>query len=628
MTDERNHAPNENAMLGRIYSFDLSPDGSQLLVVADGSGRQQPWLIPAAEKTATDGTEARLMPVDGVALLCAWRPDGSRFVVQLDPDGRDEYQLAEVNPADGSVTPISVQPGVRNELSQPYATGIRPYSPDSRYLAFATNRRDRTCFDVVLRDLASGAERAILTAGTGVPEDRYFPAGFSWDSRSLLVLRLHQGTERDLYTVDLDTGKIRLLTPHEGIAKYFAVAARPEGIYLCATRDGNYTSLGLLSPDGDLSWIDAPEHDVDYATLSADGSTLAWSANQDGFTSMRYCEIRGGVPQEARQVTGLPRGAYAVEGGLFGFAPELSADGTELLLLADRPGLTPEMWRVDLASDLLSRIGPAGDTELTEDGEPAAALVPGIVRFTSADGTAVPALMYRPAGEGPFPVVVNIHGGPEMQAAPVSDPVTDSLVACGIAVLVPNIRGSSGYGVRYQRLIYRDWGGGDLADLRAAAEFLRAQPWIDQDRMAVYGASYGGFAALSCLTRLPEYWRAGVSECGVSDLVDDVRQSPPSWGRRMADWIGDISDPDDVRRLTQASPLTYADQVRAPVLLLHGADDANVSVDSSDMFYARLKELGKPVQYERVDGAGHAICQMTDTSSLVRDWLAEHLLAR
>ena len=608
-----------NAALGRISSFDLSPDGSQLVVVADGSGRRQPWLIPAADGTASDGAAARLLPVDGVVLRCAWRPDGSRFIVQLDPDGRDEYQLAEVDPADGKVAPIAAQPGVRNELSEPYATGIRPYSPDGRYLAFATNRRDRTCFDVVIRDLTSGTERTILTAGAGVPEDRYFPAGFSSDSRTVLVTRLHQQTEQDLYTADIATGEIRLLTPHEGAAKHFAVSARPEGLYLCATRDGNYTSLGLRSPEGHLSWIDAPDHDIDYATISADGGTLAWAVNQDGFTTIRYCEIRGGIPQQTRQVSGLPRGAYATEAGCSGLAPELSADGSELFVLADQPGLVPAVWRVDLVSDRVSGIGPAQD---------GAGLLPEIVRFTSADGTPVPGLMYRPAGAGPFPVVVNIHGGPEVQAMPVSDPLTDGLVARGIAVLATNIRGSSGYGLRYQRLIYRDWGGGDLADLRAAAEFLRAQPWIDQDRMAVYGASYGGFAALGCLARLPEYWRAGVSECGVSDLVHDLRHLPPSWRRRAGDWIGDIDDPDDLRRLTEASPLTYADQVRAPVLLLHGADDANVPVESSDMFYARLKELGKPVQYERINGAGHAIYEKTDTPSLVRDWLADRLLDR
>jgi dipeptidyl aminopeptidase/acylaminoacyl peptidase len=238
----------------------------------------------------------------------------------------------------------------------------------------------------------------------------------------------------------------------------------------------------------------------------------------------------------------------------------------------------------------------------------------------------VSGLAYKPDGEWPFPVVVEIHGGPETQAMPVPSPLIDRLLARGIAVLAPNIRGSSGYGLRYQRLIYRDWGGGDVEDLRAAAEFLRAQPWADPDRLAVFGASYGGFAALCCLTMLPEYWRVGVSESGVSDQVEDLRNLPPLWRRRGKEWIGDLDDPDDLRRLTQASPITHAARVRAPVLLVHGTNDTNVTIESSDTFYARLTELGLPVEYQRINGAGHAISQQADVPSLISDWLAEKLL--
>jgi dipeptidyl aminopeptidase/acylaminoacyl peptidase len=249
------------------------------------------------------------------------------------------------------------------------------------------------------------------------------------------------------------------------------------------------------------------------------------------------------------------------------------------------------------------------------------------VRFTSADGVGVAALLYRPPGTGPFPVVLHIHGGPEDQAVPVSDPLIDELLARGIAVLATNIRGSSGYGLRYQRLVYRDWGGDDVEDLRAAAEFLRAQPWADASRLGVYGASYGGFSSLNCLTRLPEYWRAGVAECPVSDLVAGLRSLPPTWRRRGRAWIGDLGDPDDVRRLVHASPMTHAERVRAPMLLIHGTNDTRVPIASTDAFYRRLTDLGKAVAYERIDGAGHEIReQQAGLDAMICDWLAGNLL--
>jgi dipeptidyl aminopeptidase/acylaminoacyl peptidase len=598
--------------VGRVWCFEPSPDGRRLLLVA--GERHQPWLMSLDDNT----TEP--LEIDGSVQRCVWHPDGQRFIALVDPDGREDNQLILVDPATGTVEPITDRPGTRTELGMPYTTGSDPLSPDGRWLAFATNRRAGDCFDVVIRDLTGGAERTVLESGGQVPADRYFPMMFSWDSRQLLVIRLQQNTEQDLYAIDMVSGQITLLTPHEGPAKYFAVAARPEGIYLCATRDGNFTGLGLLDDGGTTHWIDTPEHDIDCATLSADGSTLAWAVNSDGFTTIRHRAIRDGRPHDSEhdgeQVSSLPPGAYTCEKSHDGRGLRLTADGGTLFAVDG----TGALWAAGVSRG-------AGTAERLAGPAPASTPPrPDVVRFASADGVRVPALLYRPPGPGPFPVVLNIHGGPEAQSLPVMDPLTDGLLARGIAVLATNIRGSSGYGLRYQRRIYRDWGGGDVEDLRAAAEFIRVQPWADADRTGVYGASYGGFAALSCLTRLPGYWRAGVAECAVSDLVASVRDFPPTWRRRSRDWIGDIDDPEDLKRLTNASPITHAAGLRAPVLLVHGTNDARVTIESCDALYARLTELGKDVTYERIEGAGHEISrQRPDIETMICDWLAAQL---
>jgi dipeptidyl aminopeptidase/acylaminoacyl peptidase len=598
------------ADVGRIWSFELSPDGARMLVTADGSGERQPWLVPL------DGSPARMVPVAGSVQRCVWHPDGSRFIAVVDPDGREDNQLALVDVVAGTAEPIAAAPGVRNELGAPYTTASLPCSPDGRWLAFATNRRDRGCFDIVVRDLVTGDERAVLTAGDGVPEDRYFPVTFSWDSGQLLAVRLHQNTEHDLYAADVLTAPVRLVTPHEGFAKYIGAAWRPEGIYLCATHQGDFTGVGLLDNENQMHWIDTPERDVDCATLSADGGTLAWGVNEDAFTGVRTCRVREGAAGPAEAVAGLPPGCYTRENSMDGRSLALSADGRTLFALDSQATL----WAADLAGGTARR--------LTVRAQAATPPQADVVRFTSRDGTEVAGLLYRPAGPGPFPVVLHIHGGPEAQAIPESDPLIDGLLARGIAVLATNVRGSSGYGLRFQRLIYRDWGGGDVEDFRAAAEFLRVQAWADPDRLGVYGASYGGFASLSCLTRLPEYWRAGVAECAPSDLVADLRNFPATWRRRSRDWIGDLGDPDDVRRLTNASPITHAEGIRAPVLLIHGTNDTRVSIESSDVLYARLTELGKDVLYRRIDGAGHEIAeQHPGVAAMTCDWLAGNLLA-
>jgi dipeptidyl aminopeptidase/acylaminoacyl peptidase len=586
---------------GRIRTFDLSPDGRQLLVVADGSGRPQPWLMPLDGSPEAAHAEAARIDLDGTVLRCTWRPDGSRFLAKVDPDGRDNYQLIEVDPATGEITPIATQPGTRNDIGRPISDRSEPYSPDGRYLAYASNRRDSGCFDVVLRD-------------------RYVPEMFSWDSRQLLVARLHQQSEQEIYTVDIGTGRIRLLTPHQQPTRCFAVAARPEGTYLGITHDGDFTGLARLDDDGTTHWIDTPEHDIELAVLSADGGTLAWAVNEGGYTTIRHCRVSNGQPRAIEQVTALPPDAYVFHVGLSGHVLEFGPDGRTLVML---DGAGDAVWFVDLDKDQATPMGPSTPRRKPET-----------VTFTSADGTTVHAFLYRPDTDQPdtdqpdqkIPVVVDIHGGPEVQSMPVPSVLHEKLLARGIAVLKPNIRGSSGYGLRYQRLIYRDWGGGDVADLRAAAEFLRAQPWADDERLAVFGGSYGGFATLCCLTMLPEYGRAGVSECGSCDQVEDIRTMPPIWRRRANDWMGDIDDPEDYQRLVQASPITHAHRVRAPVLLVHGTNDTNVDISFSDTFYARLTELGKPVDYLRIDGAGHSLSRQSDLPSQLCDWLAARLL--
>ena len=177
------------------------------------------------------------------------------------------------------------------------------------------------------------------------------------------------------------------------------------------------------------------------------------------------------------------------------------------------------------------------------------------------------------------------------------------LNAHGIAVLAPNIRGSTGYGKSYQRKIDRDWGGKPVDDLRACAEWLTHRPEIDRTRLAVFGGSFGGFATLTSLTRLPEYWKAGVDLFGPSNLVTFLRTIPPWWKQGMAAMLG---DPDvDAERLTAQSPITYLDNLRADLLVIQGGKDPRVVQAESDQLVERLRAAGRHVDYMVLPDEGH-----------------------
>jgi dipeptidyl aminopeptidase/acylaminoacyl peptidase len=259
---------------------------------------------------------------------------------------------------------------------------------------------------------------------------------------------------------------------------------------------------------------------------------------------------------------------------------------------------------------------------------PEGALVePELVAFPTWDDREVPAWLYRAPGEGRRPVVIYIHGGPEAQERPGYQPLLQYLCSRGISVLAPNIRGSTGYGKSYQRLIYGDWGGGDLRDFEAAATWLKAQDWVDDERLGVAGGSYGGFATLSCLARLPELWAVGVDLFGPSNLISLISSAPPTWWRVVLELIGDPETQHD--ELVARSPLTYADDIRAPLLVIQGAKDPRVVPAESEQLVARLRDLGRPVEYELFEDEGHGFTRYPNVVrafKLAAEFLERHLV--
>lgn len=565
--------------------------------VSDESGRPQPWF-------QTWAGERRMFPVDGAVVRLAWRPDETRLLVVADLTGREDYRLAELDPVIGEVEWIAAEPGVRHEIGVPYSSESQPYSPDGHLLAYATNARDVTCFDVYVRDLTTGVSRMVLEG-----DDRYVPMCFSPDSRHLLVLKLHQNTDQDLFACDLATGRTQHLTPHEGPAKYQPGGWTEDGIYLCTTEGRDFLGVALLVPGQPLTWIATPDADVENVTV---GPQVVWAMPADQRTILCTQETTVELPGLASQPFGF-----------FGFVPRFSED--RLLAQVSAADRATEFFLVDLAS------GESHQLTNYSDGLPDDLVAPETVWFTGADGLEISGLLYRPRSmAGSVPAVLHIHGGPEWAALPVHDPLIQRLVGAGIAVLAPNVRGSTGRGLAYQRLIYRDWGGGDLADFEAAARFLRGLDWVDGDRLGVYGMSYGGFAALSCLTRLPDLWRAGVVICGLVDLETDIRALPPTWNRRVVEWIGDVDDSADLTRLKAASPLTYAADIQAPLLLAHAVNDTNVVIGGTEQLYETLTELSKTVRFIRLSG-GHLPNDRDEWDELdtaVVKWFRDYLKPR
>lgn len=587
----------------------FSPDGQRLVYVVDTSGQFNLWRQPA-----TGGWPDQLTLFDQDATRAvAWSPDGARLLFNADRDGTEKYQLYELPAEGGWPERLTDRPDVQ------YLMGPEGFSPDGRRFAYAANERSQTDVDVLLRDLATGEVRPVL-AGNAF----FTPAAWSPDGRYLLAVDVRSNTDQDVHLLDLATGDRRHLTPHEGEVVYEPGpwAADGSGFYLLSDLGREHRALAFYDlRHSQMRWVETPEWNVELLDGSRDGRYLAWVVNEEGWSRLF---VRHLPSDQTVDLPALPPGVIQA----LAFAP----NGSRLALRLTGPTRPADVYVLDLEAADAGRQPEARQITFSMLGgiPPEAMVEPELVRYPTFDGRRIPAFLFRPrdaSPSSPVPVVLSIHGGPEAQERPIYTPLYQYLLSQGIGVLAPNIRGSTGYGKSYQQLIHRDWGGGELRDLEAAAQYLRSLEWVDPTRIGVFGGSFGGFATLSAVSRLPDYWAAAVDIVGPSNLITFVRAVPPTWRRFMAKWVGDPEEDRDL--LIERSPITFADQIRAPLLVIQGANDPRVVKGESDQMVERLRARGVPVEYLVFEDEGHGFTRRANQLRAFRataDFFVRHLL--
>jgi dipeptidyl aminopeptidase/acylaminoacyl peptidase len=563
-----------------------------------GAGTYEAWTLPA-----TGGTAQRAVTVSehAVRSLC-WSASGE-LLAAADRGGTELHQLYVRHP-DGPVAPVSVDPTgkVQRLLSWNAA------SPDGRRVAFSSNARTATDMDIVIADLDTGSERQLITGAAW-----HVAGGWSPDGTRLLVMRVLDNTTQELLVLDPLTGEAREVTPHEENVQHIPAGWLSDGRVLEITdQDSDHLWLAAFDPaSGRRDVVDHPTWDVELAASSIDGRVQIWSVNEDGYSRLRWRQVGG--PIRERDLHGVCEDLV------------LSADGGRAAFARISATEPWQVWTLDIAT------GDARVALTTTFGVPAGELVePQLIRIPAPDGD-IPCFVYRPRGaSGPVPAVLYPHGGPEGQSRPAFSAHLTHLAALvhnGMALVVPNIHGSTGYGRAWQVAIHKDWGGIDLRDLRAVAEWMTKQADFDQKRLAVYGGSYGGFATLMCVTRIADLWRCAVDVFGVANLITMIENAQPNWRRFLARWIGDVER--DREKLIERSPITHIENVRCPMLILQGENDPRVPQEESDQVVERLRALGRRVEYVVYPGEGHGFTKRAnaeDAYSRIVKFLTRELL--
>ena len=542
----------------------FSADGARLLVASNVPGTHQLYELPSRGgdlEQVTDLAE----PVSGFYL-----PDG-RVLVEIDAGGNERTQLYVLD--GGALEELVVDPRFIHRT--PRAAG--------NLLAYSTNRRNGVDFDIVVLDLRSGKEQVFELGGNCSVES------ISHDGAFVAVERIgEESGDGDIYICSTSTGDFEHVTPHEGAAEYFSVHWLDDRLVL-STNEGRDT-FGI-AVDGEL--VHGSDWDLDCAVDDA-GRNLLIVANEDGYSRLT---LHDPATYVLRREVPLP-GRGVVE------HPVFSRDGSFLAFSFSSPVEPHDVYLVDVAAGALSRL-----TTSPREVEAAQLVEPTLHRFESFDGESVPVFLFEPEGEGPFPVVVTVHGGPESQwlpwFAPSFAPLTQYLVGRGYAVAAPNVRGSTGYGKRYEHLDDIDKRLDSVADLASLHAWLSARPNIDGGRAVVYGRSYGGYMVLAALALQPELWAAGIECVGISSLVTFLENT--SSYRRAAREREYGSLDRDRAFLIEASPMTHIDAIRAPLFIQHGRNDPRVPVSESEHIHAVLEQKGIPCELLIFEDEGHTV---------------------
>jgi dipeptidyl aminopeptidase/acylaminoacyl peptidase len=588
--------------LGRIQSASgptLSPDGRRIAYLSNASGSPQIWVRELASGATRQVTNLP-DPVGSVY----WSPTDDLLAYTVAPGGGLNTQIWVVK-ADGAA-PRRLTPGGKEN------SGLYGWTRDGRRLMADSNKDNPAARDAVLIDPATGAwTKLVSNNGLNAIEDVR-------GTRAVVVRLLGRG-DNNAYLVDAQ-GNETLLTRHEGKAETGWGELSPDGrmVYVTANVGRDRQAFGTIAiaadgrPSPIRSLAERRDAVAEGGVLSDDGRRAALLWNAGGRSEIAWLDTSTG------RVT--PGPALPFDLASLG---RFSADGRTLALTGAGADRTTDVYLVDVASGAVSRV-----TESRHDGVNLADLArPELIRYKASDGLDLSGWLYRPKNvTGPMPVVFSYHGGPEGQARPTMSPDAQALVANGIAVFAPNVRGSSGFGKAFMAMDDGAKRVDGVRDIKDTTDALVAMGIADPKRLGIMGGSYGGYMVMAGVTEFPDMFAAGADLFGVVNFETFFAQSEPWMAAISTTEYGDPATQRDMLR--RLSPIHKLDRIKTPLFVLHGANDTNVPVVEAEQIVSAMKARGVPVRYTLFPDEGHGwrktANRVRSTTEIV-DFFVEHL---
>jgi dipeptidyl aminopeptidase/acylaminoacyl peptidase len=577
--------------------------------------------------------------------FAGWSPDGkgmlirTRFgnAVQLhrvyEPGGRRE-QLTFLNePVDGRFIPEAKDGAILLEMSAGGSENDQIYffdranfkthlltdgrsknridtvSDDGRQMVIGSTQRNGRDTDLYLADPRQPGSMRMLMEVSG---EFWGAADWSPDGKLLLLLRYVSANESYPAMLSLESGE-RTDLPLPGLEKaaFSALAFTHDGtsVLLATDSGGEFRRLARLDlTTRNYDWITSDiEWDVSDLAVDRASGRVAFVVNADGASQLYLLTLNPGE-KPAREELALPTGIVS--------SLEFSPDGKQLGFTLARPDAPADAYSLDVASRELTR------WTYSEVGglNPEAFVTAERIRFPSFDGREIPAWYFKPrsaSAGNKAPVLIQIHGGPEGQSQPYFSGTTQFFLnELGVAVILPNVRGSSGYGKTYLKLDNAELREDSVRDIGGLLDWIAKQPELDASRVAVSGGSYGGYMVLASLVMHGERIRAGIDNVGIANFNTFLANtSAYRVDLRRAEY-GDERDAKMREVFERISPANHAEKIKSALLVAHGRNDPRVPFSEAEQIAAKVRAQGRTVWTIFADNEGHGFAKKDNADYL------------
>jgi len=565
---------------------DWMADGSMLIATRFGEVNQ------IHRVAAPGGARTQLTFFDEPVNSAKVQPGAERFVYPRDVGGAEYYQayLRGLNGAEVQLT----APKTRNAAFT--------FSKDGRQVAWSQVTPGDPNYDILLADTANPEGRRVVHEGTGAMSVEAFSA----DGKSLLVSRSVSATHTDLFVLDLAGGTLKQIGAVGRKVAYQGGAFTAAGVVTLSDDGSDFTRPVVLDiATGKARDLDpGAKWSTEAFDLSPDGKTLAYVVNEEGYSKVLLKDVATG------KLLAAPKLPLGVLTGL-GFSP----DGRKLGLSLSTSTSSGDAWSYGLDDQQLVRWTQSELGGL----DPARLVEPTLFRFPTFDKRSIPAFIYKPAAKagGKLPVIIQIHGGPEGQEQPNFNPRRQSWVnEVGAAVIIPNVRGSTGYGKTYLDLDNGPKREDSVKDIGALLDWVATQPDLDASRVAIVGQSYGGYMSLAVAAHYNDRIAGAIDLYGISNWTTFL-QNTEGYRRdlRRVEY-GDERDPKMKAIFDKISPVFMSDRMKKPMMIYQGANDPRVPQSESEQMVAKLRAQGTDVWYVLAKDEGHGVSKKQNVEAV------------